>query len=330
MSKDRKLVSAKRGLQTDKDYQDLLRELQSILSGGLLKAYKAVDNIKVQMYWQIGERIVREELAHKDRANYGEYLVSKLSHDLGTSRRDLYRIIQFYRLYEIVTAVSSQLSWSHYVELIEINIENKRLFYQNKAIFHSWSVRQLREQIRGQLYEKTSPNDIEAVFQTKLPTTTPQEVFKDAYDFNFIELEHHDGEKDIERKMLASISTFLKEIGEDFAFRGNQVPIKIKGETHFIDIVLGHWGIPCTIIVELKIGKFESGYVGQLNEYVSYWRRHRQYPHEKDAIGLLICLEADREKVSYALDGLEEKIFVAEYRVKLPSEAEIIKAIQDL
>jgi len=103
-------------------YDELLRDIKSILEKARAKAYQAVDNIKVQTYWQIGERIVREELKHKDRADYGKYLVNNLSRDLDVGRRELYRIIKFYRLYEIVTTVSSQLSWSHYIELININI----------------------------------------------------------------------------------------------------------------------------------------------------------------------------------------------------------------
>ena len=94
-------------------YDDLLRDVRSILEKGLSRVYQAVDNLKVQTYWQIGERIVREELAHKERADYGKFLADNLSVDLNIGKRELYRIIRFYRLYEIVTTVSSQLSWSH-------------------------------------------------------------------------------------------------------------------------------------------------------------------------------------------------------------------------
>ena len=83
-------------------------------------------------------------------------------------------------------------------------------------------------------------------------------------------------------------------------------------------------------IKDLKIGKLDSGDIGQMNKYIGYWRRHKQYEHEQPTIGLIICREAGREEVIYALDGLEEKIFIAKYKVKLPSEAKIKKAIRDL
>lgn len=188
----------------------------------------------------------------------------------------------------------------------------------------------LQKQIRGRLYEKKSRREVEDVFKAKLPAISSQQIFKDAYNFDFIQLEHHESEKDLENKLVLNCPTFLKELGEDFAFLGNQVSIKIDGETHIIDMVLYHRAIPCVILVDLKLGKLDSRDIGQMNKYIGYWRRQKQYEHEKDTIGLIICREAGREQVVYALDGLEEKIFIAEYKVKLPSEAKIKKALRGL
>ena len=106
------------------------------------------------------------------------------------------------------------------------------------------------------------------------------------------------------------------------------MPIKIDNKMHYVDMVLYHRGIPCTVLVDLKIGKLDSRDIGQMNKYIGYYRRNKQYQHERDTIGLIICKEAGKEEVMYALDGLEKKIFIAEYRVKLPSEAKIKKAIK--
>ena len=103
-------------LVNTQEYKNLLQELKDILAQGHYAAYKAVDNIRVQTYWQMGERIVREELKYKDRADYGEYLIKNLSKDLNLHRRRLYEIVKFYRVYPIVRTLSAQLSWSHYVE----------------------------------------------------------------------------------------------------------------------------------------------------------------------------------------------------------------------
>ena len=226
--------------------------------------------------------------------------------------------------------VSAQLSWSHYVELIDIVDSQERAFYERQAVLHSWSVRELQRQIKNRLYKNTPKKEIEATFKTTLPAVRTNEVFRDTYDFSFIELEHKGSEKDLEDKILSNFEKFLQELGEDFAILGRQQPIKIDNQTHYIDLVLYHIGIPCRVLVDLKIGKLDSRDIGQMNKYIGYYRRNKQYEHEKDTIGLIICKEAGREEVMYALDGLEKKIFIAKYKVKLPSEEKIKKAIKSL
>ena len=140
-------------------------------------------------------------------------------------------------------------------------------------------------------YENTPKKDIQAVFQTQLPAVEPQQVFKETYDFKFIELRPDPDEKELQDKILANLITFLKELGEDFCIRGSQVPIKIDRKTHHIDLVLYHCGIPCNVLVDLKIGKLGNGDIGQMNKYIGYWRRHKQYEHEQPTIGLIICDE---------------------------------------
>ncbi len=123
-----KKTASKDLVARDKDYQSLLAELNSIIAKGQIKVYQAVDNIRVQTYWQLGERIVREELKHKERADYGKYLINNLAVDLGIGHQKLYRIVKFYRLYEIVSAVPIQLGWGHFIKLKDINDNQQRAF----------------------------------------------------------------------------------------------------------------------------------------------------------------------------------------------------------
>ena len=321
----------KQSLSSEKNYKDLLQELKSILAKGQYAAYKAVDNIRVQTYWQLGERIVREELKYKDRAGYGKILIINLAKDLNMGERLFYEIVKFHRVYSILHTVRAELSWSHYGHLIEIENNKERAFYQNQAILNSWSVRELKKQLKANLYENTSKQEVEVTFKTKLPAVDTHKVFKNTYDFRpFIELQPDKSEKALENKILKNFEMFLRELGEDFSILGRQVPLKIDSETHYIDIVLYHRGIPCIVLVDLKIGKLDSRDIGQMNKYIGYYRRNKQYEHEKDTIGLIICREAGQEEIVYALDGLEEKIFIAKYKVKLPSDEKIKKAIKKL
>ena len=316
----------------EKDYKNLVSELQGILDNGLKTVYKAVDNIKVQTYWQIGERIVREELKYKDRADYGKKLVENLSLDLGIKKQRLYEILQFYRTYPIVRALHGQLSWYHYLELIKIDTERERKFYEQKISQNSWSYRKLREQIKSGLYKNSSSEEIKETFKTKLPQTVNLDIFKgeyENYNFPFLPAEKTQ-EKDIEEGIIKNVDKFLKEFGDDFCFCGRQVPIKMDNKTHYIDLVLFHKGIPCTILVDLKSEKINSRDVGQMNKYVAYWRKNRQFEYEQNAIGLILSKEVNHEEVAYALEDLEEKIFIKTYQTKLPSEEEMKEVVRKL
>lgn len=314
-----------------RDYNDLLKELKSIVKKGRSNSYKAVDNILVETRWQMGERIVREEIKYKDRADYEKYLIDNLALDLNIRKRFLYEIIRFYRVYPIVRSLTAQLSWTHYVELIELNDSKERKFYETKTVNNSWSIRELTKQIKNELYQKTDNREIEDLFKSKLPSVINlHSIFKPEYDLNFLAIAPSHKEKELEVKIVNNIENFLKELGPDFSFLGRQVPILIDNQKHYIDMILFHRGIPCVILVDLKIGKLDSGDIGQMNKYIGYYRNSQQYASEQDAIGLIICRNLGGEEVIYALNGLEHTIFVAKYKIKLPSEEKIKRVIRGL
>ena len=324
----KEFINSKRPVN-QKDYQNLLNELKNIIEKGKSNVYKVVDNVLVETRWQIGERIVREELKYRDRADYGEYLLKNLAVDLNTARPRLSEIIRFYKCYPIVRSLCEQLSWRHYVLLITIVNQKERKFYERKIIVNSWSVRELALQIKNRLYQKTDDKEIEEIFKTKLPSVINKEnIFKPDYDLNFLEIAPNHLEKELEDSIIKNIEYFLKELGEDFCFLGRQVPMLIDGVKHYIDLVLYHIGIPCIVLVDLKADKLDSRDIGQMNKYIGYYRSNKQHSFDKDAIGLIICKELGREEVIYTLNGLEEQIFVSVYKTKLPSEERIKRVIK--
>jgi len=307
-------------------YRNLLNELKSILSKGQARAYKAVDNIKVQTYWQIGERIVRDEIENKERADYGHFLIKNIAADLNIDQKELYKIVKFFRLYENVVTLSRHLSWNHYVELIRIENHIERNFYQAKAVNENWSVRELRSQIRNGLFNNSISNNETLPVRKRQSISNALEIFKAEYDLGFAGT--YQNEEELENGIVHNIDSFLRELGHEIAYCGRQVPIKIDGLNHYIDILLYHKGIPCNILVELKTRKLDARDIGQMNKYVNYFRTNRQYEHEKETIGLIICSEAGIEEAQYALGGLEEKIFIATYQPKLPTIEQLKKAVK--
>ena len=125
------------------------------------------------------------------------------------------------------------------------------------------------------------------------------------------------------------IQTLLKS-GRGFCFAGMQREIVIDGQTQTIDMEFYNRELQCIILAELKTEKFKADFVGQMNKYISYYRENIQLPFEKDTIGLIICAEKGKEEVHYALAGMDNRIFVAEYKTKLPSEAEIKRKLEKI
>ena len=302
-------------------YNSLLDDIKSILQKGLIKAYKAVDNIKVQTFWQVGERIVREEINQK-RAGYGKEIIKKLSVDLTIHERTLYRILKFYKAYPILTTVLSELSWSHYLVLIDFKDNQQRKFYETMSVKESWSVRELKKRINNREFERAKKKDEVIVkFQKQLPA--PEDIFKESYDWDFLGLEKKHKEKELEKALLSKIEKVLLEFGKGFAFMGSQLKILIAGQYYKIDLCFYNRLLKCIVLVELKTEKFRREFVAQINQYLTYIREHDKLEGERDPIGLIICKEKDEEEVHYALGRLKKEIFVAEYKTKLPSEQEI-------
>ncbi len=302
-------------------YKQLLNDVKSILQKGLSKAYKAVDNIKVQTYWQIGERIVREELQQKDRADYGKKIIDSLSKDLKIDRRLFYRIVKFYRLYPIVVTVSPQLSWSHYEALIGIRNDEIRKFYEDSSIRNSWSIRELRNRTRNNEYEKArKKGEIVVKLPKQLPA--PEEVFKESYDFDFITLKEKHSEGELEDALLDNIQKVLLEFGRGFAFVARQQKILISKQWERVDLLFYHVLLKCYIIVDLKARELRRGDIEQVTRYLTYYRKHK-LEDDKDPVALIICKSHDKIDVYYSAGKDKDDIFVAEYKTKLPSEEEI-------
>ena len=312
-------------------YADILEDISSLLERAHYQAYKAIDNLRVQTYWQIGERIVRGELEHKERADYGKRLVEGLAEDLRLDRRLLYRIVRFYRINPIVVTVSPQLSWSHYEVLITIEENRIRRFYEHQTIQNRWSVRALRKELKGDLFGRTLKEG-KLVISTPLPLKPiePEEIFKNAYDFKFLELNEGYDENALKGALLGTLEEFLRELGPDFFIGRREVPVLIGGNYDRVDLELFHAGLLCYILVEVKTEKFKHSHVSQIYSYLNWYKENKWREGQRQPIGLIICKTKDEETVHYALGDLRKEIFVAEYKVKLPTEIQIKEKLKTM
>jgi predicted nuclease of restriction endonuclease-like (RecB) superfamily len=227
----------------------LLTDIRQLIETAHQQTARAVNSALVGMYWHIGRRIRVDVLAN-DRAEYGKEIVSALSTQLteeygrGFGRRNLFRMMQFSEYFEdpqIVSALSTQLGWSHFVEILSVDDPLKRDFYAEMCRVERWSVRTLRHKIGHLLYERTAiskkPVDLIEQDITTLrdeDRLTPDMVFRDPYFLDFLGLSGQHSEKDVERAILRELEAFILELGSDFAFVTRQKRITIDDEDYYV------------------------------------------------------------------------------------------------
>jgi len=251
-------------------------------------------------------------------------VIQGLAVDLGISQRNLYYMVEFYRAYPILQTVAAELSWTHYVELLRVEEAPARAFYEAQTRRHSWSVRQLRQEISDELYERTlSTQDMVVSTASFLTPIEPEQAFREVYDFDFLCLPTEHSERELEEALMRQVEKLLLELGPDFALLARQQKLVIDGQLHFIDLLFYHRGLQCLVLVDLKVVPFDSAFVGNMNKSLNWFRENYRYEWERDPIGLIICRHAGQEEVHYATGRLDNRIFVAEYRVRLPSEEEL-------
>lgn len=192
-------------------------------------------------------------------------------------------------------------------------------------------MRFLEQQIDAGLYARSTGGGVLAPAPAAGLPVRAQDVLRSEYAFDIPGLPAGKySERDLEAGLRANFELFLKELGPDFYIRDTQRQIVVDRQYHTVDLELYHRGVPAIIVVELKVGAMKARDVGQLNSYVNWYAEHvPRYSWEQPPIGLLICQSAGAEEVRYALGGLEQRIFVARYQVRLPKEQDIARFLHE-
>ncbi|MBS0446732.1 MAG: DUF1016 family protein [Proteobacteria bacterium] len=302
-------------------------EVVSLIEQARQRAYLAVNTELVGLYWRIGGYISAKLAA----AEWGEAVVDRLARHLarvlpgqrGYTRRNLFRMRQFFEAYdgdEKVTALLTQLPWTHnLIILTQSKRAEEREFYLRMAVQERWSSRELERQFRLAAFEKavlTPP--IVSPALTQIHGEAAAVAFKDAYALEFLGLSAHHSEADLHRGLLGQLRTFLTELGRDFCFVASEFPLQVGGRDFALDLLFFHRGLNCLVAIELKVDRFEPEHLGKLNFYLEALDRDVKKPHENPAIGLLLCASKDSEVVEYALSRTLSPALVAQYQTQLP------------
>ena len=326
----------------EKVKSSLLNDVREIISAARTQAVRSVDSCRVQMYWHIGRRIFEEEQLGKDRADYGTYLIKNLAKQLepeygsGFSVRQLEMCRQFYRLYPIANALRSQLNWTQYRLLIQIENPDKRLYYELESVNNNWTARETERQINSQLYERLLlSNDKEAVLAVARKERIPQsplEIIKDPMYLEFLGLEREAAyyEKDFESAIITHLQHFLLELGQGFTFVARQKRILLEDDEFFADLVLYNRLLRCFVVIELKTGKLTHQDLDQLQMYVNYYDRVEKTAEENPTIGILLCTDKNDTVVRMALPEDNRTILASEYKLYLPTQTQLIDEVNSV
>ena len=325
-----------------KPNEKFLNDIRNIINTARTQAVRSVDFCRVQMYWHMGKRIFEEEQQGKERADYGTYLIKNLAKQLepeygsGFSVRQLEMCRQFYRLYPIANALRSQLNWTQYRMLIQIEDPDKRMYYELDSVNNNWTARETERQINSQLYERLLlSNDKEAVLAVARKERIPQsplEIIKDPMYLEFLGLERKAAyyEKDLESAIITHLQHFLLELGQGFTFVARQKRILLEDDEYFADLVLYNRLLRCFVVIELKTGKLTHQDLGQLQMYVNYYDRIEKTADENPTIGILLCTNKNDTAVRMALPEDNKTILASEYKLYLPTQAQLIDEVNSV
>jgi predicted nuclease of restriction endonuclease-like (RecB) superfamily len=331
-----------------------------------------VRNINMTMimtYFKIGEIIVEDEQSGRDRAEYSKETLKNLSKQLieefgrGYSVDNLQWMRKFYLMfqkrisqeitetsgkYETLSRISVEntnyatssrnsvftLSWSHYIQLMKIENENERDFYEIEATQNNWSVRELTRQYNSAIYERLAlskdKKGIKQLAQKGQIVEKPTDLLKSHYVLEFLDLkkDHRYSESDLETEIINKLEHFMLELGKGFLFEGRQRRFTFEGNSFFVDLVFYNRLLKCFVLFDLKIGKLTHQDIGQMQMYVNYYDRKVKLAEENPTIGIILCKEENKTVIEFTLPENNNTIFAKEYRAILPSKEELKNQIR--
>lgn len=229
----------------------------------------------------------------------------------------------------------TRLSFTHLAEFVTIDDPLKRAFYEIESIRGNWSVRALKRQIVTLYYERsglsTDKEKLAALTHAAAEQAEPKLAIRDPYVFEFLGLRPQDAvsESDLEAALLDRLQDFLLELGHGFCFEARQKSIIIGKTRGFVDLVFYHRILRCHVLIELKIDEFRHEHLGQLNTYVTWYRRHMMAEGDNPPVGLLLCMQKDHALVEYALAGIDNRLFISKYQLELPQKEDLQRFLEE-
>jgi len=305
------------------NYIAVISDIKIKIQQAQYRAVLSANKELIMLYRHIGKVLI-------DNSSWGNKFIDNLSKEIqsdfpgikGYSVRNLKYMKKFTEDFpdeEFVQQVVAQISWRHIIKLMDKGSSYEaQVWYANKTIENGWSSNILAMQIDSQLYERQAISTKTTNFLTKLPEPQSElaiETIKDPYVFEFLSMEEKLLEKDIEKSLVQNITKFLLELGDGFAFIGNQYHLKVADGDFYLDLLFYNYKLHCFFAIEIKTGEFHPEYAGKMNFYLSAIDDLLKTEQDNNSIGLILCRNKNKLIAEYALKDMTKPIGVSEYKV---------------
>ena len=274
-----------------------------------------------------------QEQKGNTRADYGAYIIKRLSQHLGDEfgtgfsvatlkncRQLFLRFPEGSKGYQMI----GDVKWSHLRDIMRIEDEDEREFYLKEVAAEDWSVRTLERNIHTGYYKR--------MLSSQLPdkSVITRNFVKDPYVLEFMGINPADdpSEKAIETAAINNMQKFLLELGKGFSFVARQMHISTETSDFFIDLVFYNYMLKCFVIVDLKAEKLTHEAIGQMDMYVRMFDDLKRQPGDNPTIGLIMCTDKDETMVKYSVLNESKQIFASKYMLILPTEEELKRELE--
>ncbi|MHA7134329.1 PDDEXK nuclease domain-containing protein [Oerskovia turbata] len=305
-------------------YGELLSRLKERVRVSRVRAARAANTELLRLYWSIG----RDILDRQEAAGWGTKVVDRLAADLraefpdqrGWSRTNLMYMRRVAEVWpseqSFVQQAVGQLPWGHVTVLLDRLSETAlRDWYAAQAAKHGWSRAVLENQIASQVHQRigAAPSNF-TEHLVPADSELAQQLVRDPYVFDHLGLTGRIHEREFEQGLMDRLQETLLEFGHGMAFVGRQVRFTVDGDELIVDLLLFHVEQLRYVVVELKIGQFEPGHVGQLGTYVALVDdRLRKADRHSPTVGILLVAGRNEAVVRYALAGASAPLAVANH-----------------
>ena len=323
----------------------MIEEIRDVIISSRNKIAYEVNNTMLLAYWNVGRIIVENEQNGNIKAEYGKQIMKELSKELrkilgsGFSVSNLFNMRKLYVTYPKFQTLSGKLSWSHYCELLSIENDDERNFYEKECVNSNWSVRELKRQLETSLFERLLLSDGKANKEKVLQLAkegqilnSPEDMIKDPFVFEFLGVPEKKPllEKDLEYKLIKHIENFLLELGKGFMFVGSQQRVTLGNVHYYVDMVFYNKILKAYVLIDLKMGNLKPENFGQMNMYLNYYEEEVNDEGDNKPIGIILCAEKDNVVAEYSIGGLNNNLFASKYTYYIPKQEELIAQVEQV